>query len=128
MRQNRIVSTAIAIVLVAGVMGRWPLAMAQTTDPSPTGQTTRTPAPPNGAGAAEQNRAGGQFSPGGVPTKNQATTQPSVTPHGVGAVQSKKPGGDLGPGGASTTGQAATAPSRHGPEGGAAASDSHTRE
>jgi hypothetical protein len=128
MRQNRIVSIAIAIAVVAGVTGRGPLAAAQTTDASPAGQTTGTSAPPSGADAAEQNRSGGQFSPGGVPTKNQATTQPTVTPNGIGAAQKKPPGGDFGPGGAPTTGQAATDPSRHGRGGGAAASDSQPRE
>jgi hypothetical protein len=128
MRQNRILNAAIVTAVVAGVTGYGSLAAAQTTDTSPAGQTSGTPAPPNGAGAAEQNRSGGQFSPGGVPTKNQATTQPTVTPNGIGAAQKKPPGGDFGPGGAPTTGQAATDPSRHGRGGGAAASDSQPRE
>jgi hypothetical protein len=90
------------------------------------GRGDRDLGPPNGAGAAEQNRSGGQFGPGGVPTKNQATTQPSVTPNGIGAAQKKPPGGDFGPGGAPTTGQAATDPSRHAPGGDTAGLESHT--
>ncbi|MGE5156613.1 MAG: hypothetical protein ACM3OF_00560 [Gemmatimonas sp.] len=125
MRRNPIVSTAIAIAFVAAVSGPAPSAAAQTADTLPKAQTSRTPAPPNGAGAIEQNRTGGQFSPGGVPTKNQATSQPSVPPNGVGAAQNKRPGGDFGPGGAPTTGQAATSPSRNGPGGAGAPSDKH---
>lgn len=128
MRQNGIVRTAIAIAAVAAVMGRGPLAPAQTTDAPATGETAGTSAPRSGASAAEQNRSGGQFSPGGVPTKSQATTQPSVTPNGAGAMQKQPPGGDFGPGGSPTTGQAATDPSRHGSDGGAAASDGANRE
>jgi hypothetical protein len=124
---NPTLSTTIAIAVVASVTGAGLLAPAQAADTSRTDQPTSTQAPPSGAGAAEQNRSGGQFSPGGVPTKNQATTEPSVTPNGVGAAQDKKSGGDFGPGGAPTTGQAATNPSRHGPESGTAASDNQKR-
>ena len=123
MSGNPTPSTAIAIALVASVTGFGLFVRAQAADTSTTDHPTSTQAPPNGAGAAEQNRSGGQFSPGGVPTKNQATTEPSVPPNGVGAAQNNKSGGDFGPGGTPTTGQAATNPSRHGPESGAAASD-----
>lgn len=124
---NRIVVATVAIAFAGGAMGCLTLAAAQAVDRSPTAQNAGTPKPPSGAGAAEQNRSGGQFSPGGVPTKNQATTQPSVPPNGIGAVKNKSLGGDLGPGGTPTTGQAATTPSRPGRRG-EAPSDNRTRK
>lgn len=124
MSGNWIASTAIVITFVVTMTEPGSLAVAQTAQTSPMGQTAGMPSIPKG-GAAEQNRSGGQFSPGGVPTKNQATTQPSVPPNGVGATQTKRSGGDFGPGGVPTTGQAATTPSRKGPAG-APPSDSRT--
>jgi hypothetical protein len=124
MSGNWIASTAIVIAFVA-TAGPGSLAVAQAAPTSPNGQAAGTSSIPNG-GAAEQNRSGGQFGPGGVPTKSQTTSQPSVPPNGVGATQTKRPGGDIGPGGVPTKGQAATTPSRKGPKGVAAPTGSQT--
>lgn len=124
MSGNWIASAAIVIAFLV-TAGPAPVAVAQTAHTAPKGQSTGTPSIPNG-GASEQNKSGGQFSPGGVPTKNQATTQPSVPPNGVGATQTKRPRSDFGPGGVPTTGQAATTPSRQGPAGTATPSDSRS--
>lgn len=127
MRRNPILTTAAAVALVTGIAASTPLVAAQAADGSTSGQPAGSAAPPNGAGAAEQNRAGGQFSPGGVPTKNEATSEPSTPPNGVGAAQTKPRGSDLGgPGGAPTTGQAATTPSS--PGRGGTAPGNETRE
>jgi hypothetical protein len=128
MPRSPLESTAIALALVVSLTGDAPLAIAQAAETATPDQPAGTQRPASGPGAAEQNRSGGQFSPGGVPTKNQATTQPSVPPNGVGAMQRTTPGGDFGPGGAPTTGQAATDPSRQGPASGAPPSDNHARE
>ncbi len=127
MLRNRRVCTMIALALASSVVGGGSfLGEAHAADP-PATDRAGSEGPPSGAGAAEQNRSGGQFSPGGVPTKNQATTQPSVPPNGIGAKQTSKPGGNFGPGGAPTTGQAATDPARHGAGEGAASSDQPSR-
>jgi uncharacterized protein with LGFP repeats len=115
MLRNWRAGTTRVIALVSIVAsGALLLGRAQAADTAVTAHSAGSENPPSGAGAAEQNRSGGQFSPGGVPTKSQATTQPSVPPNGVGAMQNDKPGGDFGPGGAPTTGDAATDPARHG--------------
>jgi hypothetical protein len=111
MFRNSTLSRVVQLAVVSGLAAGGTVMPAQAAETSIKGPPNANS--PVGPGAAEQNRSGGQFNPGGAPTKNQATTQPSIPPNGVAAMPSKRSGGDFGPGGAPTIGQAANNPSGH---------------
>jgi hypothetical protein len=118
MCRKRIVSTAIAAAFIAGV---GTLGAAQTTG-GPAESQAMPPAAP-GSGTSGQNRSGGDYGPGGVPTEHQTTTQPSAPPSNAGSSTPTGSPGDHGPGGVPQKHETTTQPSGRSPADGGGAPD-----